>query len=391
MFPGNVVGFGRILRRAGLPISSGQTADFLRALDHIDIGVRDQVFHAGRSLLVRRREDLKVYDTAFELYWSADTGKSRPRGQTAPVAPRHDPRRHERLALAMFMASPASENDPSIDMADRSETYSSIEVIGRKHFSDMTPEELVRVKRLIAEMKWSVARRRTRRWKADRKGASFDLRKSLRDATKYGGVPVRLRRRRRKVKDRPVIVLADISGSMEQVSRLVLQFFYAMSRSLDDVEFFVFGTRLTRITSQLKIRNIDRAIEEASREVVDWGGGTRIGESLQTFNKQWSRRLLRRGAVVVVVSDGCDRGDAELLRRQMRYVKHRCHRLIWLNPLLGGRDYRPLVMGMATALEHVDMFLPIHNLQSLDQLAEALSSMSSRGFQRRSVRQSQPG
>jgi uncharacterized protein with von Willebrand factor type A (vWA) domain len=183
-----------------------------------------------------------------------------------------------------------------------------------------------------------------------------------------------------------VVLLADISGSMAKYSRLLLQFFYGMSQSLRRVESFVFGTRLTRITPQLKLRNIDRALESAAAEVVDWAGGTRIGESLRSFNRDWSRRVLRRGAVVIVVSDGWERGDVETLRREMRYLAHRCHRLVWLNPLLGTPGYQPLVEGMSAALPFVDDFLPIHNLESLRALAAHLVSLP----ERRSVRAAPP-
>ena len=176
-----------------------------------------------------------------------------------------------------------------------------------------------------------------------------------------------------------MILLADISGSMEKYSRLMLQFFFSAIHSLGEVECFVFGTRLTRITQQLKLRNVDRALEEASREILDWSGGTRIGESLATFNRRWSRRLLRRGAVVVIVSDGWERGDLEQLGREMRFLHHRCHRLIWLNPHLGQRGYEPRVGGMATALPWVDDFLTVHNLDSLRVLAARIAEVPARG------------
>jgi uncharacterized protein with von Willebrand factor type A (vWA) domain len=178
------------------------------------------------------------------------------------------------------------------------------------------------------------------------------------------------------VKERPFVLLADVSGSMDKYARLVLQFFYSVSHSLRHVECFVFGTRLTRITPQLKLKNIDRAIDEAAREVFDWAGGTRIGDSLKAFNQQWSRRVLRRGAVVLIISDGWERGDVSALTQEMRYLQHRCHRLIWLNPLSGRDTYRPTVEGMAAALPYVDDFLPIHNLQSLSELAQHLAKLT---------------
>jgi hypothetical protein len=209
----------------------------------------------------------------------------------------------------------------------------------------------------------------------DRSGTQLDLRQVMRSFTKYDGVPLKLAWKRRKIKPRPLVVLADISGSMEKYSRLLLQFCYSLTRGLTNVESFVFATRLSRITPQLRVKNIDRAINDASRQVIDWSGGTRIGESLRAFNRTWSRRVLRRGAIVLIISDGWERGDVSVLRREMRYLQHRCHRLIWLNPLLGQTDYRPLVEGMAAALPCVDDFLPAHNLQSLEELARHLGSL----------------
>jgi len=232
------------------------------------------------------------------------------------------------------------------------------------------------------QMRWQVSLRRTRRRVSDPKGDILYLRRTLRSAAKFGGVPLDLAWLSKKIKQRPLVLIADISGSMEKYARLMLQFFYSVSHSLNNVESFVFGTRLTRITAQLKLKNIDRALDEAAREVVDWSGGTRIGESLKTFNQRWSRRVLRRGAVVLLISDGWERGDVSVLKREMRYLQHRSHRLIWLNPLLGKSTYQPLVEGMAAALPYVDDFLPIHNLQSLNALAEHLGALS----QRRSTR-----
>jgi len=224
-------------------------------------------------------------------------------------------------------------------------------------------------------MRWQMSLRQTRRRTHDRHGEFLHLRRAMRSATKYGGVPLQLSWQSRKIKQRPFILLADISGSMEKYSRLMLQFFYSVSHSLKDVECFVFGTRLTRITNQLKIKNIDRAVTEAAHDVVDWSGGTRIGESLRTFNQQWSRRVLRRGAVVLIVSDGWERGDVSVLKQEMRYLQHRSHRLIWLNPLLGLTTYQPLVEGMSAALPYIDDFLPVHNLQSLTELAKHLGNL----------------
>jgi uncharacterized protein with von Willebrand factor type A (vWA) domain len=374
----NILLFGRTLRRAGLPISPEQSRDLARALTLIDIGRREQVFHAARCLLVTRQEHLRLFETIFNRFWGARQDSRRPAGQKAPIAPRHKPR-SKRFDIVSYMAYRARQTDQEIEIADKSMTFSRVEILQNKAFSQMTPEELETIKQLIQQMRWRVSERRTRRRAPDHRSNILYLRRAMRSASKYGGVPVELFWQSRKIKQRPLVLLADISGSMEKYARLMLQFFYGVSHSLKDVECFVFGTRLTRITSQLKLRNIDRAVEDAAREIVDWSGGTRIGESLKAFNRQWSRRVLRRGAVVLIISDGWERGDVSLLRQEMRYLQHRCHRLIWLNPLLGQRTYQPLVEGMAAALPYVDDFMPIHNWQSLSDLSLHLGRLGPSG------------
>ncbi len=373
----NILLFSRMLRQAGIPVSLDQSIDFARALTLVNIGDRDQVYHAARSLLVTRYEHLRLFETIFNRFWQAHPESGLAAGKKGNSAPRN-PSGQRRIDIATYMAAKAHEADEAVDVPDRSETYSPAERLRRREFSAMTPEELEKVKRLIREMQWQVSLRQTRRRVPDSRGRLLYLRRMMRSATKYGGVPLDLAWQSRKVKQRPFVLIADVSGSMEKYARLMLQFFYSVSHSLNDVECFVFGTRLTRITPALKLKNIDRAVDEAAREVVDWSGGTRIGESLRNFNREWSRRVLRRGAIVLIISDGWERGDADLLKREMRYLHHRCHRLIWLNPLLGKDTYEPLVEGMATALPYVDDFLPVHNLQSLHALSEHLAALGRR-------------
>lgn len=368
----NLLLFPRALRQAGVAVSLEQTLGFLRALRWLEIRDRRQVYHAGRALLVTRCEDLRLYDAVFERFFRRP-GTLPPSGRTRRPAPRRH--RERRFTVANYMAVKAELFGEEIEVADRAGTWSREEVLRSKDFAAMTEEELAAVKRLIQELRFNACRRRTRRQVSDPKGRTLDLRRTLRATARWGGVPLALSRKSAKIKQRPLVLIADVSGSMEKYSRLVLQLFYGLSHSLDNVESFVFGTRLTRITAQLALRNIDRAIDDAAREIVDWAGGTRIGESLRDFNRRYSRRVLRRGAVVLVVSDGWERGDAALLRREMRYLEHRCHRLIWLNPLLGKSGYEPRVEGMAAALPFVDDFLSVHNLDSLEQLALHLGSL----------------
>lgn len=371
----NILLFPRLLRGAGLPVSPEQSLDFAQALALVDIGRKEQVFHAARSMLVTRHEHLALFTTIFNRFWQSVIGEALEQPRTMPRAPRHK-RPAPQIPLMVLMSQKAGKDDPEQEVADKAETYSAAELLQNKQFGAMTPEELETTKRLIQEMRWDIIRRRTRRRVSDRKGRELHLRQVMRSAAQYGGVPLRLAWQKRKIKQRPFVLLADISGSMEKYSRLTLQFFYSVSHSFREVECFVFGTRLTRITPQLKLKNIDIAIEEASHQVWDWAGGTRIGDSLHDFNRQWSRRVLRRGAIVLIISDGWDRGDPVRLKQEMRYLQHRCHRLIWLNPLLGRPTYQPQVEGITAALPYVDDFLPIHNLQSLTALSRHLAALN---------------
>jgi uncharacterized protein with von Willebrand factor type A (vWA) domain len=326
-------------------------------------------------MLVTSHDHLALFTTIFNRFWQSITNSVSGQPRTMPRAPRHKVAQQQN-PLMILMSQKAGQNDPEREVADKAGSYSGAELIQSKAFGNMTPEELAATKRLIQEMRWDIIRRRTRRRTADPKGSELHLRQVMRSAAQYGGIPLKLAWQKKKIKQRPFVLLADISGSMEKYARLTLQFFYSVSHSFKETECFVFGTRLTRITPQLKLKNIDIAIEEASHQVWDWAGGTRIGDSLYAFNRQWSRRVLRRGAIVLIISDGWDRGPTSRLKQEMRYLQHRCHRLIWLNPLLGQPTYQPMVEGMNAALPYIDDFLPIHNLQSLSELSRHLAALN---------------
>jgi uncharacterized protein with von Willebrand factor type A (vWA) domain len=254
-------------------------------------------------------------------------------------------------------------------------TYSAAEALRRKDFALLTPEEYAAIKALMAELTWALGERRTRRQQPGG-GPRLDMRRTLRRSLKHGGTVLQWSLREPKLKPRPVVLLADISGSMERYTRLLLHFLYGLTRGLGQpVETFVFGTRLTRITRQLRVKNVERALREVSQAVPDWSGGTRIGDALKTFNYHWCRRVLGRGAVVIIISDGWDRGDPAVLADEMSRLRRSAYRLIWLNPLLGAPQYEPLTRGIQAALPHVDDFMPVHNLASLEDLAEHLARL----------------
>lgn len=384
----NLVVFCRLLRHAGLPVSTGQVLSLFPALTLVDVGEREQVYHAARSLLVTRRDDLPVFDLVFNRFWRAGVG-------TTMVKALRERRVNEAglivqgsFTIASYDAFRARELEREVDVEDRTGAWSPTELLRRRTFAEMSPGELDALRRLMQNMSWSAALRRTRRLQRAPSGPTPDLRNAIRRALRTGGVVLELPTRKRRLTERPLVFLADISGSMERHSRVLLQFLHAAIRRRRQVEVFVFGTRLTRLTQQLRVRNVDRAIAAAAGEVVDWAGGTRIGESLHEFNHRWGRRVLRRGAVTVILSDGLDRGDATLLRREMRFLRDRSHRVIWLNPLAGSVDYQPTASGMASAREFVDDLLPAHNFDALESFLTLLQRVPARRPERRSRRPS---
>jgi len=381
----NFVAFVRALRLAGLQVSTEQVLATLRGLQLVQVREREQFYHTLRALLVSRKEDLPVFDLVFGRFWRAGIGTGAIRTHhERPAHPAGAPAQGT-FTISTYEAFRRAQLAPDEAVTDRSGTWSPTELLRSRRFSEMTPNELDALRALMRDITWNVATRRTRRLVHASRGRHRDLRAAMRQALRHGGLIVKLPPRTERVRERPLVLIADISGSMERYSRLALQFLHGALRSRRHVECFVFGTRLTRLTPQLRLRNVDQAIATAARSVIDWGGGTRIGDALHDFNHRWSRRVLRRGAVAVVLSDGLDRGDIPLLRREMRWLRDRSWRLIWLNPLAGSNDYTATAQGMAAAREFVDDLLPAHNLKSLDDFVRTLRTLSRRRAPRRNV------
>jgi uncharacterized protein len=375
----NLVAFGRVLRGLGLDASPGRTIDFAHALDHVRLGSRSDVYHAARSLFVSRYDQIPSFDRAFEAFWRKPAEGS----TTLDLRAIGEERRFRRPALATAReqvppgrddpdAPPPREQPPLLQVRL---TQSAREILRHKDFAELTAEELEAVRRLIRGLRWSIAQRRTRRHRPG-DGSSVDLRRTLRRNLRHGGEILAWSTRTRTSKPRPLVVLADISGSMEPYTRLLLLFLHALSESVDrPVEAFVFGTRLTRISRQLSGRDPDEVLAAVSKAVPDWSGGTRIGAALREFNFRWGRRVLGSGAAVLLISDGWDRGEPGLLATEMARLQRNSHRVIWLNPLLGSPDYEPLAQGIRAALPFVDDFLPVHSLASLEDLARRLEEL----------------
>jgi len=377
----NLLLFGRVLRRLGLDINPGRMMDLVSALDHIEIGKKSDFFFAARTLLVHDREDLPLFDEAFELFWRKPVESWNVEWQGLT----HRRRPSRSVVTPPPLKAAPSQNDDSTSTSSQemsvievTRTYSDRELLRHKNFAEMNAEESDAVKQMMLNLLWKVSERRTRRHRPG-KGHLIDLRRTLRRSLRSEGEIFSWSYREPKLKPRPLIVIADISGSMERYTRLLLHFIYGMKAALSQpVEAFVFSTRLTRITRPLQIRDLDLALKNVGLLVNDWAGGTRIGESLKTFNFEWGRRVLGRGAVVLIISDGWDRGDVDLLKREMARLKRNCHSLIWLNPLLGAPDYEPLTRGIQAALPNIDHFLPVHNLASLEDLVVRLADLNQR-------------
>ncbi len=370
-FADNVLLFGRVLRAAGVDVHHRRLLDALQAVEWIGVRDRRDVRATLRSLLVHRHEDIGTFDEAFDLFFQAHRPPTAgpplfALGERPRVVARRSPGSTVNVELEDARPEPPSHAARALG------AWSPHAVSRTKDFGEFTPAELERARLLLENLQWRFARRRTRRWRHASTG-TVNLRRLLR----RGAVDdlAALPRRQRLEAGRPLLFLGDVSGSMERYSRMLLHFVYGLAKSRARVESFLFATTLTRVTRHLTGRRATEAFARVARDVRDWGGGTRIGEALRTFNVRWARRVMRNGPIVLIVSDGWDRGDPELLARELARVRRRCRRLIWLNPLLGSADYRPLTRGMQAALRYVDDFLPTHNLASLEELAEHLASL----------------
>jgi len=402
--PENVVLFARLLRRAGMTIGTGQILDLIRALDLIDFGNRVDVYHTARVILVGRREDLPIFDTLFELFWNARTaeileqrasellpsvGSFYPIEDCIPDQGNVDESTPQTVQI-VYQEAGGDGDEADEDLEPQTKVmlaYSSDEILRHKDFENYTSDELQRARQLMREMRWKIAQRRTRRFEAHQLGRRLDLRRTIRRNLRNGGEVFELAHRRLRTRPRPLVLICDISGSMDHYSRTLLQFLHTVEHGLDRVEAFVFATRLTRVTRQLRTRDPGVALTEVSKAVQDWSGGTRIGEAIRTFNYAWSKRVLGRGAIVMIISDGWDRGDIATLRTEMERLQRNCYRLIWLNPLLGLPSYQPLTQGIQAALPFVDDFMPVHNLDSLQALGRHLEKIEGR----RPTRRQKPG
>ncbi|CAH0187418.1 VWA domain-containing protein [Roseomonas sp. CECT 9278] len=374
----NLLAFTRLLRRTGLPLGPGEAIAGLTALTEIDLPDRRQVHAALRAVMVHRREHFEVFDQAFQLFWRdpeaaahaaamALLDGNKPKDDKPPPASR-------RLAEAMQhnapKPKPPEEPPPRHDM---SFTVSERERLQQMDFEAMSADDIARAKQEIRRLALPLDEQRTRRFRPDAHGPVTDLRATVRRSLRTGGEILDIARRRRVTRPPPLVALCDISGSMSRYAQILLHFLHAVANDRDRVQTFLFGTRLTNVTRQLKHRDPEIAFEMIGSIVPDWSGGTRIGESIALFNRLWGRRVLGQGAVVLLITDGLDREGAKGLAEATERLRGSCRRLIWLNPLLRFDGFQPKSQGIRAMLPHVDDFRPVHNLNSLRALVATLS------------------
>jgi uncharacterized protein with von Willebrand factor type A (vWA) domain len=362
----HIVTFGRVLREVGVEVGPGRVADALRGLDSVELARQDDVYWTLRQTLVSRREDLESFDIAFNSWFLRAAGE--PPKRRAP-----EPQQGERRKGGE--PGPGPEIDGGVAEVGG---WNADELLRTKDFGAMTQDEQERARKLIQAIAVARPRRRTRRLRPDAKGRALDVRGLVRASLSTGGDPVRRAFRSRSDAPRKLVLILDVSGSMDAYARAMLLYMHAASGAGRRVEAFAFGTRLTRLTPELGSRDPETAFAAAAARVVDWSGGTRIGESLKAYNDEWGRRALTRGAVVVILSDGCERGETQLVARQMERLARQAFAVVWVNPLKGHPEYQPQAGGMRAALPYVDRFLPGHDVASLEALGRVLGGIERR-------------
>lgn len=374
----NMMHFARALRAAGLPVGPGKLLQAVEAVEAVGIGNRADFYWALHAVFVNRRDQREVFDQAFHVFWRNPDILKRMMGLMLPTIRTESPDTQDpmsrRVADALRGTAPEAEGPEKSEIeVDASFTVSAQERLQEKDFEKMSAAEMAEAKRMLARIALPVAEVTTRRHRPDPRGARVDPRATLRRMLRSGGDLADLARRSRRTRPPPLVVLCDISGSMTRYSRMLLHFMHAVSNDRDRVHSFVFGTRLTNITRHLRHKDVDVALDAVSAAVADWSGGTRIGTALHAFNRTWARRVLGQGAVVLLISDGLDRDAGEGLAAEAERLHKSCRRLVWLNPLLRWEGFAPKSSGIRALLPHVDDFRPVHNLNSLAGLADALN------------------
>jgi len=380
-FAENILHFARTLRRAGLPVGPGRVIEALAAVEAAGIRRREDFYWTLHSVFVNRRDQREIFDQAFHVFWRNPELLKRMMDMMLPGTFLDSVKRDDQKEISRRLSealAPAPVDAESTEEQEEIEinatlTASDSELLQSKDFETMSGAEMEEAKRVMATLKLPIRNVKIRRQVSDNHGKMIDMRRSMRASLKSGGATIPLRFKSRASRPPPLVILCDISGSMAQYSRMLLHFIHALTNDRDRVHTFVFGTRLTNITRFMRYRDVDAALEAVGERVEDWSGGTRIGATIREFNKFWSRRVLGQGAIVLLISDGLDRSAGEGLGAEMERLHKSCRQLIWLNPLLRFEGFEPRSKGVKAILPHVDQFRSVHNLNSLRDLADALS------------------
>ena len=375
----NLMHFGRALRAAGLPVGPGKVLAAAEVVQAVGIANRNDFYWALHAVFVNRRDQRELFDQAFHIFWRNPQLLQKMMGLLLPEMRSPDAPEGEEMSRRLAEALHPGQGETPDDRPQEKEieldaamTFSDRELLQKMDFEQMSADEVARAKQLIRRMTLPLMDVQTRRFQPDSRGARADMRATLRAALRSGGL-IALKRKSRRTRPPPLVILCDISGSMSRYSRLFLHFMHAVTNDRDRVYTFLFGTRLTNVTRFLRYRDVDVALDKVAGAVEDWSGGTRIGQALGEFNRRWSRRVLAQGAVVLFITDGLDRDAGAGLGPEMDRLHKSCRRLIWLNPLLRYEGFAPKSLGMRAILPYVDEFRPVHNLESLGELVTALS------------------
>ncbi|HMF51764.1 MAG: uncharacterized protein QOF64_2147 [Candidatus Binatota bacterium] len=377
----NLMAFGRALKQLGVKVSLSQVIDSSKAIDLVDIAEKTDFRALLRANLISQKEDFPAFDMLFDCFWREQGYERMPMETMEIQGTPSDSQAQEGGDEEGGLEEAATESLPkeNVPLENLDEfsvpTYSPQELMNRKDFSEMSVEESRAIARAILLIATKIATQISRRKKVARKGAAIDPRWTMRRSMKYGGEVIDLVRRKKRIKKTKVVLLCDVSGSMDCYSRFLIQFMYGLQNELWGVETFVFSTSLSRITHLIRTKDIVNALEKISGSILGWSGGTNIGRSLHTFNRSFAPSMLTHRTVVVIISDGWDRGDVSVLEREMQDLKRRAKKIIWLNPLLASENYEPLCKGMQAALPYLDMFLSVHNVNSLVSLGRTLQKM----------------
>ena len=370
-----ITDFCRLLRQMGINVTTTNQLRWCESVQLIDIGEREAFYHTARTNLIAGESERETFDTAFNLFWRYP----RPEFQAVEMEEQTpEPSALQDLSDAgdeqdiveQWLDTEAEESEEGEE--DDSVAYSAEDLLSRKDFSEFTKEDMEQAREIVAKLAAVLATKLSRRKVVGKKGKTIDFRRSWRQSLVHGGEPLELIRKQRKIKKTKILLLCDVSGSMDCYAKFLIQFIYGMQQELREVDVAVFSTHLTDITGLLRRKGLAEGLNEVSNVVPDWSGGTKIGESLLEFYRQFAPSFSAYRSVVILISDGWDRGDVDVLRRSMEMIHRHAYRLIWLNPLLGSDGYQPICRGIRTALPYVDYFLPAHNLESLAQLTRIL-------------------